>query len=123
MPELIAKVEQLAAIVTRQHPPFGVEVRDIGDIGAQPHLGAGIVRVDLERAKQAAEGELLLVAHGLLRKDEDAGPVEGGFDLGKNFGCHCQGEIDPAHLGAEGRMKPGYLYCHLAAPRTRVTVI
>ena len=52
----------------------------------QPHLGAGIVRIDLERAEQLAEGELLLVAYRLLGEDEDAVAVEGRLDLGKDFG-------------------------------------
>ena len=123
MPELVAEVEQVAAVVTRQHPPFGVEVGNVGDIGAQPHLGAGIVRIDLERAEQPAERQLLFVAHRLLREDEDAVAVEGRFDLGKDFGHHRPGEVDAAHFGAESRVKRSYLYRHVAAPRKRVTVI
>jgi hypothetical protein len=33
----------VAGVVARRHPPLGVKVRDVGDIGAQPHLGTGIV--------------------------------------------------------------------------------
>ena len=110
MPELVAQVEQVAAVVARQNPPLGVEVGNIGDIRAQPHLGAGIVRIDLERAEQLTEGELLLVAQRLLRKDEDPVAIESRFDLGKDFGCHWPREIDPAHFGAEGRVKWSYLY-------------
>src|SRR5438105_8605410 len=116
MPELVAQVEQVAAVVARQNPPLGVEVGNIGDIRAQPHLGAGIVRIDLERAEQLAEGELLLVAQRLLREDEDAVAVEGRVDLGKDFWCQCPGEVDPAHFGAEGRVKRSYLYRHVCWP-------
>ena len=116
MPELIAEIEQVAAVVARQHPAFGVEVRDVGDIGAQPHLGAGIVRIDLERAEQLAEGELLFVGHRLLGEDEDAVAVEGRFDLGKDAGRHRPREVDPAHFGAEGRVKRSYLYRHVCCP-------
>ena len=123
MPQLIAEIEKIAAVVAREHPAFGIEVRDVGDIGAQTHLGAGVIRIDLERAEQPAEGELLLVAHRLPRHDEDAVAVEGRFDLGKDFGCQSPREVDPAHLGAEGRVKRVYLYRHLAAPRKQVTVI
>ena len=55
MPELVAQVEQVAAVVPRQHAPLGIEVRDVGDVGAQAHLGAGVVRIDLERPKEPAE--------------------------------------------------------------------
>src|SRR6516162_9110969 len=48
VPELVTEVEQIASVIPFQDPPFGVEVGDVGDVGAQPHLGAGIVRVDLE---------------------------------------------------------------------------
>ena len=61
MPELVTEVEQIASVIPCQDPPFGVEVGDVGDVGAQPHLGAGIVRVDLERPEQPAKRQLLLV--------------------------------------------------------------
>ena len=82
----------------------------------QPHLGAGIVRVDLERAEQLAEGELLLITHRRLGEDQDTVAIEGRFDLGKGFGCHCQGEVDPAHFGAECRVKRSYFCRHVCWP-------
>ena len=123
MPELVAEVEQVAAVVARQHPSFGVEVGDVGDIGAQPHLGAGVVRIDLERAEQPAEGELLLVGHRLLREDEDAVAVEGRLDLGKDFGRHRAGQVDAAHFGAESRVKRGHLDRHVAPHARAIPVI
>ena len=123
MPELVAEVEQVAAVVAREHAPLGVEVRDVGDIGAQPHLCAGVIRVDLEWAEEPAERQLLFIGHRLLGEDEDTVEIESRFDLDKDFGCQNPREVDPAHLGAEGRVKRGYLYCHPAAPRKPVTVI
>ena len=107
VPELVADVEQIAAVVPRQHLPFGVEVGNVGDIGAQPHLCAGIVRIDLERSEEPAERQLLLVGHRLVRKDEDAVTIEGCVDLGKDLGHHRPGQIDAAHLGAESRDEAG----------------
>ena len=49
----------------------------------------------------------VLIAHRLLRKDEDAVAIEGCVDLGKDLGHHRTGQIDAAHLGAEGRVKRG----------------
>jgi hypothetical protein len=88
VPQLVAEVKEVAAVVAGQYPPLGVKVRDVRDIGAQPHLGAGIVRVDLERPEEPAESELLLVGHPLPRKDEDAVAVEGRIDLGEDIGRH-----------------------------------
>ena len=115
MPELVAEIEQIAAVIARQHPPLGIEVRNVGDVGAQPHFCAGIIRIDLERAKKAAKGELLLVAHRLLREDEDCVAVERRLDLGEDAGHDRTGEIDTPQLGAKTRMK--WLHCnrHLAA--------
>ncbi len=87
-------------VVARQHPSLRVEVGNVGDIGAQPHLSAGIVRVDFEGAEQLAEPQLLFVAHRLLREDEDAMAVEGRFDLDEDVGQHWTGEIDAAYFGA-----------------------
>ena len=66
--------------------PFGVEVGNVGDVRAQPHLCAGIVRINLERAEEPAKRQLLLVAHRLVRKDEDTVTIECCVDLGKDLG-------------------------------------
>ena len=107
---------RFSTIVAREHPTIGVKIGNIGDIRAQPHLGAGIVRIDLEWPEQLAQGELLLVSYRLLGEDQDAEAVEGRFDLGKNFGCQCPGQVDPADFGAEGRVKRSYLYRHVYCP-------
>ena len=86
------------------------------DIGAQPHLGAGIVRIDLERAKQAAERQLLFVVHRLLREDQDAVAVEGRFDLDKDAGQHRLRQVNAAQFGAECRVKRSNLYRHVCCP-------
>ena len=91
--------------------------------GAQPHLCAGIVRVDLERPEEPAERQLLLVGHRLLRKDQDAVTVEGRVDFGKDFGDDRTGQIDPAHLGAEAGVKRGELDNDKAAPGKHLPVI
>jgi hypothetical protein len=116
VPELVAEVEQVAAVAARQHLPLGIKVGDVGDIGAQPHLGTGIVRVHLERTEKAAEGELLFVAQRLLRKDENAVAIESRFDLGKDIGCQSPRDVDPAHFGAECRVKRSYSYRHVRWP-------
>jgi hypothetical protein len=122
VPELVAEVEEISGVVTRENPPSGVEVGDVGNIGAQPHLGAGIVRVDLERAEQPAESELLLVGQRLLRKDEDAAAVEGGLDLGKDRRRERTGEIDAAQFGAERRVERGHFDRHIPHPGTVAVV-
>ena len=123
MPQLVAEVEQIAAVVARRYPALGIEVRDVGDIGAQPHLGAGIVRIDFERAEEPAEGELLLVGNRLLREDEHAVAVEGRLDLGKDSGITGRRQIDAADLGAEGRMKRGQLDRHIAPHPRAISII
>jgi hypothetical protein len=105
MPQLIAEVEQIAGVVTCQHPALGIEVRDVGDIGAQPHLGAGVVRIDFQWAEQLAEGELLLIVYRLARKDKNAEAVEGRLDLGKDFGRHRTRQVDAAQFGSECRVQ------------------
>jgi hypothetical protein len=120
VPELVTEIKQIAGVVTRQHPPFRVEVGDVGDIGAQPYLGAGIIRIDFERTEQLAEGELLLVGYRLLRKDEDAVAVERRLDLGEDFGQHWAPQVDAAQFGAECRVKRSDLYRHVAGPRESV---
>jgi hypothetical protein len=114
VPELVADVEQIAAVIPRQHLPFGVEVGDLGDVGAQPHLCAGVIRIDLERAEQLAERQLLLVGHRLLRKDQDAVAIECCVDLSKELGHYWVGQIDAAYLGAESGMKRGDADHHVA---------
>src|SRR5215471_3299601 len=116
MPQLVADVEQVAAVITRKNPTFGVQVGNVGDIGTQPHLGAGIVRIDLERPEQPAERQLLLVGHRLLRKDEDGVAREGRLDLGKYLGRHQAGQINPPYLGTERWMKRALFDCHVAPP-------
>ncbi len=108
---------RFSTIVAREHPTIGVKIGNIGDIRAQPHLGAGIVRIDLEWPEQLAQGELLLVSYRLLGEDQDAEAVEGRFDLGKNFECQCPGQVDPADFGAEGRVKRSYLLSTCLLPR------
>jgi len=112
----VADVEQVAAVVARENPSFRVEVGDVGDVGAHAQLGAGVVRIDLERAEEPAEGKLLPVGHRLPRKDKDAVTIERRVDLGKDFGHYRAREIDAAHLGAEGGMKRGQRDRHWAAP-------
>jgi hypothetical protein len=116
VPQLIAEVEQVTAVVARQQPAFGIEVGNVGDIEAQPHLGAGIVRIDLERAEQLAEHQLLFVAHRLIREDEDSVAVEGRFDLGKDAGQHRLRQVNAAQFGAECRVKRSNLYRHACCP-------
>src|SRR5215472_6946867 len=123
VPELVAEVEQVATVIPRKDTPLGVEVRDVRDVRAQPHLRAGVIRIDLERTKEPAESELLFVGHGLARKHKNAVTAEGRVDLGEDPRGHRTGDLDPAHFGPESRVKRAELDRHRAAPERRVTVI
>ena len=123
MPELVADVEKVAAVVPRQHASFGVQVGNVGDIGAQPHPCAGIVRIDLERPEQPAERQLLFVGHRLLGKDEDGVAREGRLDLGEYLGRHQPGQINSPYLGTERWVKRGYLDRHVAPPGDRAPLL
>src|SRR5207247_1902662 len=114
MPELVAEVEQVAPVVAREHPSFGVQVGNVGEVRPQAQSRAGIIWIDFEGAEEPAEGKLLIVAHRLLGEDENSVMVEGRLDLGKDLGHYRPGEIDAAHFGAEGRVKRGYLDRHAA---------
>jgi hypothetical protein len=91
VPKLVAEVEEVAEVVACQYPSLRVEVRNVGDVRAQAHLGPGIVRVDLERAEEPAEGQLLLVGDRLPGEDEDSVTVESRLDLGERLGRHRAG--------------------------------
>src|SRR5215471_11642567 len=114
MPQLVAEIEQVAAVVPCEHLPFGIEVGDVGDIRAQPHLGAGIVWIDLERPEEPTERQLLFVAHRLPGKHKDTVAIEGCVDLREDLGHYRAGQIDAADFGAESRVKRSYRYRHVA---------
>src|ERR1700730_5001258 len=83
---------------------------------------AGVIRIDLERAKAATEGELLLIGYRLLREDEDAVAVESRLDLGEDFGRHRAAQVDAPHFGAESWVKRAHLDRHVA-PHSGTTPI
>src|SRR6202012_4285820 len=98
-----------------------IDVRDIGDlpVGEAPRL-ASIVRIDLERAEQEAERDLLLVAERLVREHQHGVAVEGRLDLGKEIVRHRIPEIDAADLGADMGMEWRHADRHETSSRLNI---
>src|SRR5260370_13473570 len=72
------------------------------------------MRIDLQRAEEAAESELLFVRQRLVGEHENAVAVESRLDLGKDFRHDRLGQVDTSHLGAEIRVKRSDINRHVA---------
>jgi hypothetical protein len=107
MPQLVAEVEQTAAIVARQRLVIVAEVRHVVDQRIEPlllrpgHIAAGRV---LDLTEIAAERDLLLVGNILAMKHQDRIAVHPGLDCHGFIGRESPAQIDPRDLADEDRM-------------------
>ena len=82
---------------------------DFGDLGMAVH-GAEEA-VDIDRAPDPGEGDMLLGRQRLAAKEDDAVPVKGAADvrdLGRRQGPR---QIDAVNFGADGGRQLAHLYC------------
>jgi len=89
MPELVAEVEHATAIVAGEDLVVAIEVRDVRELDRDPAiLGPGHVAAhgELDLAEVAAEGDLLLVAQGLIVEHQDRVANHAGLDRLDVFG-------------------------------------
>ena len=107
MPELVAEIEQPAAVVARQRPVVLAEIGHVVHQRVEPlfvrlrDIAAGRV---LDLAEIAREGDLLLVGDVLIVKHEDGVAVHPGLDRRDLVRGQRPTQIDPGHFADKHRM-------------------
>ena len=110
MPQAIAQIEQPLPVVTGEDLMVPVQVRHISERGAQAALtGFGDIAADgvLDVSEVLAEGHLLIVAQGLVTKQQHGVAVQARLDGGHLLRCDGLRDIHAAHLGKEIRRCAG----------------
>ena len=107
MPQLIAEVEQPAAVVARQRLMIPAEVRDVVHQRVKPMLlrlcDIAASRV-LDLAEIAGERDLLIVGDVLVVEDEDRVTIHPGLDCSCLVPRQGQPQIHPRDFADENRM-------------------
>src|SRR5438067_3944586 len=109
MPQPVGQFEKPDAVVGGHDVAVLVEVREIGNAGAEPLLvtaaevSRGAVRLQL--AEMAGEGELLVVGDRLVAEHQHRVTVHAGFDRGDLVRAERLAAIDAGYLADEHRMQ------------------
>src|SRR3954462_10117525 len=107
MPELVAQVEQPAAVIASQRTMIRAQMRDIVHQWMKPlfvRLGDIAASGILDFTEVAAERDLLLVNNVLVVKDEDGITVHPGLDRLDIGARQRRSQIDPGHLADKNRV-------------------
>src|SRR6476660_3898221 len=108
MPQAIAEIEQMGAVILRQRLAVLAEVGDVVEAGCQPVvflLGDGAAARMFALAEIQSERQLLLVGDVLVVKQQHGIFVHAGFDVGRFLRRQGLAQIDARNLAEEMRVK------------------
>jgi len=109
MPQPVAELEEPDPVLGGNDGAALVEVREIGDAGANPRIAifadmAGRL-VALQLAEMPGERDLLRVAEILVAEHQHGVAVHAGLDRGDLVGRERLGTVDTADLTGKGRVE------------------
>ena len=103
MPQAVAHLEQAQAAVGLPDLAVGVEVGDVGKLGADAQFFAlnGALNRAFQRAEMGGKPQVVVTAEVLRREHHHAVPCKGGFHVGQVTAAQRLCEVDVTNLGGE----------------------
>ena len=94
MPHLVAGIEEVPLVASRDQPVLGIDVRQVRDLREVPRLTGDGADGGLERTEALAERNLLGIGERLTPEEQHRVIVERAGDLAKH------GVVDPSNVDA-----------------------